>query len=161
PAPWLTSYDAAKKEAARSGRPILVDLYAAWCGWCKVLDTNVFPSARFQQFARDYVLLRLDTEDGGDGSALNARYDVESLPTTLVLDGNGVLQGKIDGYFPTDEYIGAIQSELKSFKEYVGRVESAAAGADVNAQKAAAAEAHLRSDGPHAAALYRKLATSG
>ncbi len=158
---WYTSVGDATREAQRSGRPILVDLYAAWCGWCKELDRNVFSTPRFHQFARDFVLLRVDTEDGGEGSELDRRYQVESLPTTLLLDGDRILLGKVEGYAPTDEYIAEIQQELKSFAEYETRAKSALAGNDLKAQKSAAAEAHMRGDGKRAAGLYRKIAASG
>ena len=161
PPTWYTKADEATREAQRSGRPILVDLYAAWCGWCKELDRNVFSTPRFQQFARDFVLLRVDTEDGGEGTELNDRYQVQSLPTTLLLDGDRILLGKVEGYAPTDEYIGEIQQELKEFADYETRAKAALAGTDLAEQKGAAAEAHLRGDGKRAAALYRKLAASG
>jgi thioredoxin-related protein len=161
PPNWYTKADEATKEARRSGRPILVDLYAAWCGWCKELDRNVFSTPRFQQFARDFVLLRVDTEDRGEGTELNDRYQVQSLPTTLLLDGDHILLGKIEGYAPTEEYIGEIQQELEEFAAYEARAKAAIAGADLNEQKGVAAEAHLRGDGKRAAALYRKLAASG
>ena len=161
PPTWYTKVDEATREAQRSGRPILVDLYAAWCGWCKELDRNVFSTPRFQQFARDFVLLRVDTEDGGEGSALDSRYQVQSLPTTLLLDGDRILLGKVEGYAPTDEYIAMIQEELKTFAEYSARAKSALAGDELSAQKSVAAEAHMRGDGKRAAALYRKIAASG
>lgn len=160
-ATWLSKVDAATAEARRSGRPILVDLYAAWCGWCKELDRNVYSTPRFQKFARDFVLLRVDTEDGGEGSALDARYEVQSLPTTLVLDADLVLLGKIEGYAPTEEYIGFVEQEMRNYRAYATRAEAALAGSDVNAQKGVAAEAHVRGDGRRAAALYRRIAESG
>ena len=163
PAPpvWHTKVDEAVREAQRSGKPILVDLYAAWCGWCKELDRNVFSTPRFHQFARDFVLLRVDTEDGGEGTELNDRYEVQSLPTTLLLNGDRILLGKIEGYAPTDEYIGQVQQELKEFATYETRAKAAIASSDLNTQKSIAAEAHMRGDGKSAAVLYRKLAASG
>ena len=84
--PWLDSVDEAFAEARRNEQLILVDLYADWCGWCKKLEKDVFSTPAFQTFARDFVLLRVDTEDRGEGTAIQRRYEAFSLPTTLVLD---------------------------------------------------------------------------
>ena len=161
PASWLTSAARAEREARASGRPILIDLYASWCGWCKELDRKVFSTARFEQFARDFVLLRVDTEDGGEGTALNDRFEVESLPTTLIADADLVLIGKVEGFAPTDEYIGLVHEQMKAFHAYEAKARAALQGKDSAEQRAAAAEAHMRGDGKTAAALYRRLDASG
>ena len=158
---WVTKVGTATAEAKRSGRPILVDLYASWCGWCKELDRQVYSTPRFQEYARKFVLLRVDTEDGGEGSALDARFEVESLPTTLVLNSDLMLIGKVEGFAPTEEYLGMIEAQLKDFHDYEAKAQAALAGKDTAVQRSAAAEAHMRGDGKTAAALYRKLAASG
>ncbi|MEO8504119.1 MAG: thioredoxin family protein [Acidobacteriota bacterium] len=158
---WITKVGPATAEAKRSGRPILVDLYASWCGWCKELDRQVYSTPRFQEYARKFVLLRVDTEDGGEGSALDARFEVESLPTTLVLSSDLMLIGKVEGFAPTEEYLGMIEAQLKDFLDYETKAQAALAGKDTAVQRSAAAEAHMRGDGKTAAALYRKLAVSG
>jgi thioredoxin-related protein len=38
---WLTFDEALKKSKAEK-RPIFIDVYTDWCGWCKVMDKNTF-----------------------------------------------------------------------------------------------------------------------
>src|SRR3990172_13240993 len=85
-ASWHQKLAPALSEAQSSNRLVLVDLYAQWCGWCKRLEREVFATAKFQAAARDFVLLRVDVEDGGEGSRIQARYEAETLPTTLILN---------------------------------------------------------------------------
>ena len=55
---WLDHPETAFAEAKRSGKVVLVDLYADWCGWCKVMERDVFSTPEFQTYAERFVLLR-------------------------------------------------------------------------------------------------------
>lgn len=41
PVKWMTFEEALKKSKAAK-RPVFVDVYTDWCGWCKVMDKNTF-----------------------------------------------------------------------------------------------------------------------
>jgi len=47
--PWRTDEKQAFAEAARSGRPLLVDGWADWCAGCKLLDRNTWSDRRVQE----------------------------------------------------------------------------------------------------------------
>lgn len=38
---WLT-FEQALKKSKTEKRPIFIDVYTDWCGWCKVMDKNTF-----------------------------------------------------------------------------------------------------------------------
>lgn len=38
---WLTFEEAVSK-AEKKGKPLFIDVYTSWCGWCKVMDRNTF-----------------------------------------------------------------------------------------------------------------------
>jgi thioredoxin-related protein len=38
---WMTFEEAAEKSKTEK-RPIFIDVYTDWCGWCKVMDKNTF-----------------------------------------------------------------------------------------------------------------------
>jgi thioredoxin-like negative regulator of GroEL len=157
---WLTDLDSAVAQAKAGQKDILVDLYAEWCGWCKVLEREVFSTPAFAAFARDYVLLRVDTEDGAAGTALYQRFGAVSLPTTLIIDARLALIGGIAGYHPTDEFLAQARLQLDRHREYVARLEQALATGDTVTRRAAAAEARRRSDTARALPLLEKLATA-
>jgi thioredoxin-like negative regulator of GroEL len=162
PGPWLSDLAPARAEAKRTGKPILVDLYADWCGWCKELDRDVFASPKFQDYGRHFVLLRLDTEDGGDGTMIEGRYGAESLPTILLLRHDLVEIGKVQGFAPVDNYLGRLQAELDNWATINQTYEQVASGRNTADVRALAEELHQRGDGPRAAILYRRvLSTPG
>ncbi len=153
---WLTEIEAAVDASRSSGRPILVDLYADWCGWCKRLDEEVFSSEIFASVAPRFVLLRVDTEDGGQGTALAERFGVTSLPTTLVITADLVRIGEIRGFAPAEGYVGRIQEEIRRAAELEGRVRAAADSLDIDELLDLADALHERRD-PRAANLYGRV----
>ncbi len=154
---WLTSVDEAFAAAGDGDRYVLVDLYAEWCGWCKVLEREVFTSEEFKSVTQDMVLLRVDVDDGGEGSELQARYEANSLPTTLILDSGGVKIGQVKGYAPTREFVAAMQSELEEYELMLELFDKVKRGRDVQMMRRLAEDFHGRGDGSRAAALYETM----
>ncbi len=154
---WHNRTDEAFAEARRSAKPVLVDLYARWCGWCKVMEREVFTQPKFQQYAERFVLLRVDVDDGASGSELQQRFSAESLPTLLLLDPKQSLLGRIEGYLETDRLIARLDAELKKYDAFLASYESALASSDPALWLARARELHARGDGGRAAVLFERL----
>ncbi len=157
PEGWLTDVDRAVAEARKTDRNILVDLYADWCGWCKVLERKVFSSPEFKSFAKDFVLLHVDVEDGGEGSEIQARYAVSNLPTMLILDPKMIKVGAVGGYAPKEAYIANLRQQLTDYESFLRFAEEASKSEDVRTLKNLAQQLHQRGDGARASALYEKI----
>lgn len=154
---WLTSVDEAFAEARQGDRLIFVDLYADWCGWCKQLEEDVFSTPLFQDFVEDMVLLRVDTEDGAEGTLLQQRYEAYQLPTTLVLDANQIMVAEVNGYAEVEPYLAIMQQKMDAFDELVRGYERFGGTTDLRALSILADEFHSRNDGTRAASLYRQI----
>lgn len=113
--PAWRSWDAGLREAGTSGRPVLVDVYTGWCGWCKRMDRDVYARADVQNYlARKFVTVKLDAESNEaaryEGRAytsrtLAAQFGVTGYPTTLFLSAKGVPLGNIPGYSPPEDFL--------------------------------------------------------
>lgn len=121
---WIKSLSDAQKKAKAGNQLIFVDLFADWCGWCHRMEQEVFPSQTFQNATDDMVLLRLNTEDGGEGTLLARQFQATSLPTFLILNGDKQLAGVIHGYQPAAAFAKLLEDETKKYKDFQDRVKS-------------------------------------
>ncbi len=94
---WHYSMQSAMKEAKRTGKPIMVDFYATWCGPCKMLDRDTFPNPKIVRESRNWVLLKIDAEKS---LKLAEKYGVTGFPTVAFLQPNGKLVTGFVGYKP-------------------------------------------------------------
>jgi protein disulfide-isomerase len=96
---WLTNYTAAQQEAKSQHKLLLMDFTGSdWCGWCKMLEKEVFSKPEFKEYAsKNLVLLELDFPRGKELPAemmeqnqrLAIQYQIQGFPTIVVLDGSG------------------------------------------------------------------------
>lgn len=83
---WRTDETVAIAEAARTGRPLLVDAWAEWCAGCKLLDRNTWSDRRVQvEVAARFVPLRIDLSAQDTSSvARMSVLGVSALPAVLL-----------------------------------------------------------------------------
>ena len=120
--PWIKSFTQAQQKAKSKNQIIFVDLFADWCGWCHKFEQDVIPSEAFQKATDNMVLLRLNTEDQGEGTNLARRYNVTSLPTFLVLDKDAVVVGIIRGYQVPNDFAASLKDVEGRYDAFQKRV---------------------------------------
>ncbi|HTL10164.1 MAG TPA: DUF255 domain-containing protein, partial [Chitinophagaceae bacterium] len=56
PAPklqWMTMKEA-EQAMLKEKRPILIDLYTSWCGWCKVMDRKTYSNPKVIAYLQEH-----------------------------------------------------------------------------------------------------------
>ena len=98
PLPWLTNADDADFDtiAGQSPLPVLVDLWAPWCGPCRIVAPGVEQAARKLAGRLKVVKVNVD-----QAPAVSARFSAYSIPTLLVLD-RGTVKARQVGAVPAD-----------------------------------------------------------
>lgn len=90
------SFEAASKQAAQTGKIVLVDFYTTWCGPCKLLDKTTWTDAAvIQLLEQKTVALRIDAEKE---AALSKRYKIEAYPSVLLIKPDGTEIDRLVGY---------------------------------------------------------------
>ena len=120
--PWITSLSVAQKKSKDTKQLIFVDFYADWCGWCHKMEQEVFPSQTFQNATDKMVMLRLNTEDGADGTKLAQRYAISSLPTFIVITPDDMIAALIRGYAPAPDFVKTMNESLTKYGDFQKRV---------------------------------------
>ena len=85
---WAADYETALVTAAATGRPVVVHLYAEWCGPCAEMEEHVLDAAPVlaELGGEGVVGVRVDVDDRED---LGEKYAVTALPMDVFLTPEG------------------------------------------------------------------------
>jgi thioredoxin 1 len=94
------------KEVQQESKPIVMDVYASWCGPCQQM------APIFEELEKEmagYKFTKLNVDEARD---ISIKYGVISVPTFLFIK-NGEVKGKETGYMPKDVLKEKIEAILK------------------------------------------------
>lgn len=92
-------------KAKEENKLIFVDVYATWCGPCKMMDKNVFTESSVAEYYNETFINAKFDSDTEEGGAVAQSFGVTALPTFLYVDGDGNLVSKTLGYQEADMFI--------------------------------------------------------
>jgi len=137
---WM-SIDEAAGKLQKEQRPILIDLYTTWCGWCKEMDKKTYSNKQVAQYLQDkFYPVKVDAETHATISWAGRTYQFNpnyrsnefalylthgrlEFPTTIIIPPGGEPQA-IPGYLEPKElellvkYFGEGKFGKMSFDEY-------------------------------------------
>lgn len=111
--PWIvTATDTDFAEIVDGpGIPVLLDLWAPWCGPCRAVSPALEALAR--QFAGRVKLVKVNVDEA---PAVSHRFEVQGIPTLVVLDG-GRVRSRKTGAAPAPELREWLERSLSSMTE--------------------------------------------
>ena len=100
PGEWTMDFDAARTLAAEQGLPILLNFTGSdWCGWCRLMERQVFSQDAWRQYAqKNLVLVWIDFPKDKSlvpeafverNAELMRQFEVGGFPTYYLLDSDG------------------------------------------------------------------------
>ena len=104
--PADVSGDMLQKQIARSSVPVVVDVWAPWCGPCRVMAPEYEKAAQATEPRARFLKLNSDNEQ-----ELSARLGIRGIPTMLVYrDGKEI--ARTSGARPARDIIGWIDQAI-------------------------------------------------
>ena len=92
------------KEIGESERPVIMEVYATWCGPCQQM-TPIFDEIE-KELKDKYKFAKLNVDDARD---ISIQYGVTSVPTFIFIK-NGQVVGKETGYIAKEDLKAKIES---------------------------------------------------
>jgi len=117
---WVRQFDAALKRAQTVKKPMLVDFWAEWCGWCHRLDQTTYVDPVVVKMSEDFVPVKVNTEGTSREVAVARRYEVSSLPTIAFLSPQGRLILRLSGFQGPGQFPHAIEVAKERAVKIIG-----------------------------------------
>ena len=92
------------KEIGESKQPVIMDVYASWCGPCQQM-MPIFDEIE-KELKDKYKFAKLNVDDARD---ISIQYGVTSVPTFIFIK-NGQVIGKETGYIAKEDLKAKIES---------------------------------------------------
>lgn len=106
---WNKALAAAKE----NNKLVFVDMYAVWCGPCKMLRAQTFTDKKVADFFNtNFINVSVDAEKG-IGVQLANKFALSAYPTLVFTDANGKPVLYSVGFMKPDEIMGFANAALK------------------------------------------------
>lgn len=131
---WI-SFEEYEKKNKKEPRKLIIDLYADWCGWCKVMDKKTYSDSEIVDIINtNFYAVKMDVEDetafifggkkykyledvsqnGVNELALYLTNNRMSLPSTAFIDKKTKVISTIPGYIEKNKMF-VLLNKLKNF----------------------------------------------
>ena len=95
--------DANIAEVLASGKPVVIDFWATWCGPCRVLGPTVEEVA--EEYADKAIVAKCNVDDCDD---ISMKYGIRNIPT-LVFIKNGEVVDRTVGVVSKQDIVSRIE----------------------------------------------------
>ncbi|QAR31634.1 DUF255 domain-containing protein [Ornithobacterium rhinotracheale] len=125
---WKTIEQAEKEMQAHPEKPLYIDVYTDWCGYCRKMDVSTYKNAAVvEKINKDYIPVKFNAEEkkdikfmghefkfvsagpsGINTLAYNLLQGQMSYPSVVILTKEGKITNILRGYLTPDEVLSEI-----------------------------------------------------
>jgi len=106
---WMVDYSKGMGKARGEGKPVMIDLYADWCGPCRMLDEETWSDPKVRELSRSFVCIKVNVDQDNKTSDL---YNVESIPLVVFLAPSGEEIKRNVGFVGPGEMLALMEGAL-------------------------------------------------
>ena len=117
------SYTKGMKLAQDQNKPLMINFYADWCGYCRKMDKETFTDQEVSQYLSDnFILVKVNADISKE---LSAAYYVRGLPNLWFVESNGEKIAPLPGFasaenlMPILKFIGTEAYKKMTFKDFI------------------------------------------
>jgi thiol:disulfide interchange protein len=107
----IDDWDKALADSKKENKPIYVEFYTTWCGYCKVFKKKTLSNEEVKQYLSDNFIAVLMDAEKGQGIAAAKKYGVNGYPTHAVIDVDGKLKGNTYGYLKPTPFLNWLKTK--------------------------------------------------
>jgi thioredoxin-like negative regulator of GroEL len=102
PLTWESSFATALQRAQNENKPLFIDFTGEFCGWCRVMDREVYGNPKTAERLKGFVRLRVDIQKDTQTALA---FGAQSVPRALVINAHGQVVADEMGYMPLDRFL--------------------------------------------------------
>ncbi len=112
----IEEMEGAQKKASDQQLMLFVDVYATWCGPCKIMDKDVYTDASVAEYMNaNFVSVRLDGETDY-GRKYATEQQLEGYPSMFIFSRDGDPVSKVVGFTPAEELVSSLKGTAENHK---------------------------------------------
>lgn len=92
---WVKEMSVAQALSVSTGKLIVIDFYATWCGPCKIMDSDLWSSAEMKEISDRFIFLRIDVDYE---TIIASEYHISTIPHVIITNITGDILWQKNGY---------------------------------------------------------------
>ncbi len=118
---WMTDIEMGIQKAKETGKPLMIEFMAEWCGPCKKMDDSTFTNPDVVKKSDSFISVRIDVDkqsEVANAYQSNAgKYGGIGIPNVLFLSPDKNILKHPVGYRPPGQFIAIMDSVLAVIEE--------------------------------------------
>jgi thioredoxin-like negative regulator of GroEL len=99
--PWRTDYTSALRESRATGKPMLLDFTAEWCGPCQDMRRTTWSDPAVAQALAGYIPVQINLDTHAD---LATQFGVSAIPHLTIVGSDGSVVAAEEGELLPEQF---------------------------------------------------------